>query len=114
MFDLFDYDSSGAPIAQRPQSTTAAQSLFWLNSPLAKHFAGNFAQRLLKMDKLTDPRRIGMAYELALGRPPTKDELAEASEYLDSCVERQKMDRAAAWSSFCQALYGTVEFRYLD
>jgi hypothetical protein len=114
MFDLFDYDSSGATIAQRPQSTTAAQSLFWLNSPLVKHFADNFAQRLLKMDKLTDPKRIDMAYELALGRFPSKDELAEASEYLDSCIEEQKMDRAAAWSSFCQALYGTVEFRYVE
>jgi hypothetical protein len=114
MFDLFDYDSSGATIAQRPQSTTAAQSLFWLNSPLVKHFADKFAERLLKMDKLTDPKRIEMAYLLALGRSPSKEELAEAGEYLHSCVEQQKMDRPSAWSSFCQALYGTVEFRYMD
>jgi hypothetical protein len=114
MFDLFDYDSTGATIAQRPQSTTAAQSLFWLNSPLVKHFADKFAERLLKMDKLTDPKRIEMAYLLALGRSPGKQELAEAGEYLESCVAQQKMDRAAAWSSFCQALYGTVEFRYVE
>jgi len=114
MFELFDYDGSGATISQRPQSTTPAQSLFWLNSPLVKHFADNFAGRLLKMEKLTDPKRIEMAYLLALGRPPTKEESAEPTEYLGSCVDDQKMDRLTAWSSFCQALYGTVEFRYVE
>ena len=114
MFELFDYDGSGATISQRPQSTTPAQSLFWLNSPLVRHFADNFAGRLLKMEKLTDPKRIEMAYLLALGRPPTKEEAAEATEYLGSCGDYQKMDRLAAWSSFCQALYGTVEFRYVE
>jgi hypothetical protein len=37
MFTLFDYDSSGAPIAERPTSQTPAQALFWINSPLVKY-----------------------------------------------------------------------------
>jgi hypothetical protein len=114
MFELFDYDGSGATISQRPQSTTPAQSLFWLNSPLVSHFAGNFAERLLKMSKLTDPKRIEMAYLLALDRSPTKEETAEATEYLESCTSQQKMDRPTAWASLCQALYGTTEFRYVE
>jgi hypothetical protein len=114
MFELFDYDGSGATISQRHQSTTPAQSLFWLNSPLANHFAGKFAERLLKMDKLTDAKRIEMAYLLALGRSPTKEETNEAETYLASCTDQQKMDRQAAWTSFCQALSGTVEFRYVE
>ena len=114
MFELFDYDSSGAPIAQRPQSTTPAQSLFWLNSPLVKHFADKFAERLLKMDKLSDPKRVEMAYLLALGRSPSIDESAQALAYLNDCTEKQGMKRPDAWSSFCQALYGTVEFRYVE
>ena len=44
MFPLFDYDPSGAPIAVRPTSTTAAQSLFWLNSPVASYYAGRFSE----------------------------------------------------------------------
>lgn len=114
MFELFDYDGSGATISQRPQSTTPAQSLFWLNSPLVTHFADKFAERLLKMDKLSDPKRIEMAYLLALGRSPTKEESAEAADYLASCTAADKMDRQATWASFCQALYGTTEFRYVD
>jgi len=114
MFELFDYDSSGAPIAQRPQFTTPAQSLFWLNSPLVKHFADKFGERLLKMDKLSDPKRVEMAYLLALGRSPSKIESADALAYLSECTGKQGMKRPEAWSSFCQALYGTVEFRYVE
>jgi hypothetical protein len=66
------------------------------------------------MDKLSDPKRIEMAYLLALGRSPTKEESAEAAAYLGSCMSGEKMDRQAAWASFCQALYGTTEFRYVE
>jgi hypothetical protein len=114
MFELFDYDSSGVPIAQRPQSTTPAQSLFWLNSPLVKYFAGRFAERLIKMDKLDDVKRVDMAYLLALGRSPSKTESADSLEYLRSCTEEQKLGRQDAWASLCQALYETVEFRFID
>jgi len=114
MFELFDYDSSGVPIAVRPQSTTPAQSLFWLNSPLVAHFADRFAARLLKMDRLDEEKRVSMAYQLALGRYPSKDETAGAMGYLSNCMDHQKMNREQAWTSFCQALYGTVEFRYVD
>jgi hypothetical protein len=114
MFELFDYDSSGTPISLRPQSTTPAQSLFWLNSPLVEHFADKFAQRLLKMDRLNDEKRVEMAYLLALGRSPLKQETSDAIEYLTACATWQKMDRQQAWTSFCHALYGTVEFRYVD
>jgi len=114
MFELFDYDGSGSPISVRPQSTTAAQSLFWLNSSLAKHFADKFAERLIKMDKLNDVKRIEMAYLLALGRTPSKEESQDAIDYITAGLALQKMDRQQAWASFCQALYGTVEFRYLE
>jgi hypothetical protein len=114
MFELFDYDASGVPIAQRPRSTTPAQSLFWLNSPLVKYFAGRFAERLIKMDKLDDVKRVEMAYLLALGRSPTKAESADSLEYLRACTEGEKMQREEAWASFCQALYGAAEFRFMD
>ena len=110
MFDLFDYDSSGVPIAQRPQSVTAAQSLFWLNSPLVEYFADRFAARLLKMDKLDDRHRVEMAYLLALGRSPTKEQYEKALSYLQASGSGPQK----AWASLCQALFASVEFRYVN
>jgi hypothetical protein len=109
MFPLFDYEMSGVPIDARPTSSTPAQSLFWLNSPVVKYYADKFAERLLKMDKLSDPRRVEMAYLLALGRPPTPDESAAALQFL-----AQIRSTPESWSQLCQALYATAEFRYVD
>ena len=66
------------------------------------------------MDRLNDVKGVEMAYLLALGRSPTASESADAIDYLNACTEDQKMDRQTAWASFCHALYGSVEFRYVE
>jgi hypothetical protein len=114
MFTLFDYDPSGAPIAERPSSQTPAQALFWLNSPLVKYYSDKFAERLLKMDRLDDPKRIEQAYLIAVGRSPSKKLTSAALEYLRQCEEDDGLIPQAAWSKFCQALFASNEFRYVD
>jgi hypothetical protein len=110
---LFDYDGSGTHIEKRPTSTTAAQSLFWLNNPLPKYFAGRFAERLLKMTALDDPKRVEMAYLLAVGRSPSKEIAAQALQYIQQC-EGEGMSKQDAWAQFCLALYASAEFRWVD
>jgi hypothetical protein len=114
MFTLFDYDSSGAPIAERPTSETPAQALFWLNSPLVQYYADKFAERLLKMDRLDDAKRIDMAYLIAVGHVPSKEMSEKALAYLDACEHEDGLTRQQAWSKFCQALFGSNEFRWVD
>ncbi len=113
-FPLFDYEMSGVPLPARPASTTPAQSLFFMNNPLAKYMADRFAERLIKMDKLDDPKRLEMAYLLALGRPPSKEMASQALSFIEQCTTQQGMTRVEAWSKLCQAIYGTAEFRYVD
>jgi hypothetical protein len=113
-FGLFDYDMSAAPIAARQTSQTAAQSLFWMNSPLVKFMAERFSARLLKMDRLDDARRVEMAYLLALGREPGEAMKQQALAYIGGLQAGEGASREAAWAAFCQALYGTAEFRYLE
>jgi hypothetical protein len=114
-FTLFDYDASSAQtIAARPTSQTAAQSLFWMNSPLVKFMADRFADRLLRMDKLDDSKRVEMAYLLALGREPGKEMKDQALKFLDEVEREEGLSRQEAWSKLCQALYGTSEFRYVE
>jgi hypothetical protein len=113
MFPLFDDDPSGMSIAVRPTSTTPAQGLFWLNSPVASYYAGRFAERLLKMDKLSDRKRVEMAFLIAVGHGPS-DDLLEASQRY---VERQIAAGASAqdaWTQLCQAIYASDGFHYAD
>jgi hypothetical protein len=114
MLSLFDYDASGAPIAERPTSQTPAQSLFWLNSPLVKYYADKFAERLLKMDRLDDAKRVEMAYLIALGHPPSKEVAEESLAFLEQCEKDEGMTKQQGWTKFCQALFGCSEFRYVD
>ena len=114
MFPLFDCELSGRPVAARPTSATAAQSLFFMNNPLVKYMADRFAERLLKMDKLDDAKRLEMAYLLALGRPPGEPMRQQALAYLEQCQHADGLSRQEAWSRLCQALYGTAEFRYVE
>jgi hypothetical protein len=113
---LFDYDltTAATTIESRPTSQTPAQSLFWINSPLVKYMADRFADRLLKMDKLDDARRISMAYQLALGREPEDSTRALALLFIERSIRDDGMTRQQAWSEFCQSLYATAEFRYLN
>jgi hypothetical protein len=114
MFPLFDYETSGRPLAARACSATPAQSLFFMNNPLVKYMADRFAERLLKMDRLNDEKRLEMAYLLALGRPPAEQMKKQSLAYLEQCEKDEGMSKQDAWSSLCQALYGTAEFRYID
>ena len=114
-FTLFDYDTaSAAPIASRQTSQTAAQSLFWMNSPLVKYLAGKFAERLLKMDRLDDAKRVEMAYLLALGREPSASMKQQALAFIEQATGEEGKTRQDAWAEFCQSLYATAEFRYLE
>ena len=114
MLSLFDYDPSGAPIAERPTSQTPAQSLFWLNSPLVKYYADKFAERLLKMDRLDDVKRVEMAYLIAVGHAPSGAMSSQSIEYLTQIQDDEGLTRQQSWSKFCQVLFGSNEFRYVD
>jgi hypothetical protein len=78
------------------------------------------AKRILAQP-LPHAQRIALAYEYALGRPPSDAERTRAEQYLLSegrallPVKAGKVDDAAllSWSTFCQALFACAEFRYL-
>ena len=66
--------------------------------------------------RATMPQRVDRAYRLALARPPTAGERDRALAFLrDFAARAGGTDPArAAWSAFCQALFASAEFRYLD
>ncbi len=96
------------------------QALYLLNNRFVRDQATAMARRVLAQP-LPYPQRIALAYEYALGRPPSAAEEARAEQCLLSegrallPVKAGKVDDATllSWSTFCQALFACAEFRYL-
>ena len=76
-------------------------------------------------DRLTNPERVELAYRLTVSRRPTAAELHRVADYINAFGEASKDAkfkdardpnklRLDAWSTFCQALLASAEFRYVN
>jgi hypothetical protein len=118
---LFDAADPYAVTAVRNETTVPAQTLYLLNNPFVRQQALHFAQSLLGGAVSSDAERLRSAYARALGRSPSAEELAEAAEFLSRYMARAQQTgrpvtevRLAAWQSFCQLIFCSNEFLYLD
>jgi hypothetical protein len=124
MLDLFDFADPSLVIGRRTERTTAAQQLFFLNSPLVAELSRATAQRLLEPSELNTSERIELAYRLCLSRSPEQDERQRAERFLSEFLESpekfveqassEAQPRLLAWSCFCQSLLASAEFRHLE
>jgi hypothetical protein len=79
------------------------------------------AEGLLSRQDLDDSARIRDAYERALARPATPQEIDRAMTFIGR-IEQTLADRhpdanqrrSLAWQSFCKALIASNEFVYLN
>lgn len=123
MFSLFDFAAPERSVAQRDESIVPAQSLFLLNSPWIIEQSRFAAQRMLNETSLDDAGRVDRLYQLALARSPLADERTRAQRYLAESESFTADPKAAAmtpeqlrlerWTSFCQILFASGEFRTL-
>ncbi|MEM1294884.1 MAG: PSD1 and planctomycete cytochrome C domain-containing protein [Verrucomicrobiota bacterium] len=102
-FDLPDFREVKS---QRNDTVQTGQALFLYNHPFIHAQATVFAQSLNSSSSLY---RIQEAYQRAFGRTPTESETGRALSFL-----KNSPDQESAWRSFCQALFATNEFRYID
>ena len=109
VLDVFDVADPDTVTGQREVTTVAPQALFLMNNPLVIQQSRSFARRLTSDANLSDDVRADMAYRLALGRPPTAQERKRAVNYVQSFTPRGE-----GWPSFCQALFASAEFRYVN
>ena len=87
--EVFDGADPNAPTGERPINISPTQALFMMNDPFAHEQADKFAVRL-GLSQLKEPGRINYAYQLAFGRPATKEEINIGREYLKKCGEAMK------------------------
>ncbi len=114
MFPLFGFDDSGRPMHDRDDSSSPAQSLWWLNNPLPRHYAGKLAEELIAAypDKPTERARA--LHEIVLGRPPSSGAQEAIADYVADSIDTAGLTEAEAWTRVCLGLFSSHTFRHLE
>jgi len=119
---VFDAPVMETNCTRRVNSTSALQSLAFMNSEFATKKAELFAQRVLKEappQSETDPQAVKRAVELAFGRPPRDSELENMMAFLRKQAAKYPSLAADAltarvYADLCQVLISANEFVYVD
>jgi hypothetical protein len=116
---LFDAADPNGVTAARNDTTVPSQALYMLNNPFVREQALHLAKAV--QAEASDEDRLRSVYGRALGRPPSVEEVAEGLEFLRAYVEKARApgrseadSRLTAWRSYCQMLFCTNEFLYVD
>ena len=120
-FQAFDFGDPTTVNARRSSTTVAPQALYVLNSPFVLEQSRAFALDLLARAASSDAQRVAFAYRKALGRAPTPAEAARATAFLtayEAHVGKKEPDgpkrRERTWQGFCQVLFASNEFIYVE
>jgi hypothetical protein len=101
-FGAFDCPDAGQSTAVRTASTTPTQALNLFNSPFTLQRSADFAERV-RTEAGADPAaQVRRAYQLALSREPSAQELSEALPAV----------RTHGASVLCRALFNCSEFLF--
>jgi hypothetical protein len=120
VLDAFDFAEPSLVTGTREVSHTAEQALYMLNNPFVIELSDALARRLIQHTK--DPReRIAFAFQLVYGREATTAEFEAANQFLRKSLATSKSDPSKrdelmfqTLSQFCQALFGSAEFRIVN
>ncbi len=111
---VFDFADSSIVVGKRESSNTANQSLYLMNNSFVIERSEAFADRLSKhSSRLVDQIQYG--FQLAFNRHPTFDELSKSVEFVKAWRTESKVsNRNEGLATFCQSLFASADFRYLD
>jgi hypothetical protein len=107
IFEVFDGADPSLVVGRRNQSTVAPQALYLLNHDFLIESSRRAADRLLAEPDLTLEDRVDLAFWRILGRAPGENERRVATEIVSNGA-------AESWAALVQALFGSIDFRYLD
>ena len=117
VLDLFDGARMNPNCAQRSASTVTLQSLTLLNSEFARLRSKAFAERLRKETGLDRSGGIARAFQFAAGRKPSSEEQQAAADFLEAQKKHYGGSASAeqsAWTDFCQMLFASNAFLYVE
>jgi hypothetical protein len=113
---LFDAPEPLSSMGSRVSTTVAPQALALMNNTQVREWAKGFASKL--KEKSADAA-VKLAYEMALGREPSAEELQESVNFLEEQREGyarsgKKDANELALADFCQSLMCLNEFVYVE
>lgn len=117
--EVFDFAEQGTVTGSRDTTTVPTQALYLLNDPFVLQQAESLAKRVLAREDLDDVGRVKLAYQVMLCRQASANEIERATGYITDYAAAASEEkslanpRVAAWSSYCQALLASAEFRYV-
>jgi hypothetical protein len=114
LFDVFDFANPSMVVGQRNQSSTPPQSLFMMNNPLVIELAERTATRLLNDPDSSNRDRMNQLFWQTIGRAPTDSECETVAQYLQDVDRTDPLQWHAAWAQVVQAMFASLDFRYLD
>jgi mono/diheme cytochrome c family protein len=103
VFGAFDCPDAGQSTPVRRMSTTPIQALNLFNSRFTLDQSSAFANRIQSMASQAVERQVEFAYQLALTRSPSSEEIADAAPVV----------REHGLDVLCRALFNSNEFLFL-
>jgi hypothetical protein len=120
LLQVFDFGDPHAISGKRHVTSAATQALFMLNSEFIQQQSMKWAEHLLAATS-NDKNRIQIAYLQSYGRTPTAAEVDRVLRFIESfqtSTEQRPDDSQKnplqAWQAFCQAIFASTEFRFLN
>ncbi len=121
MLSLFDFPEPSIIGGVRDVTTVPTQALFMLNNPLVLDCASKLAERLSQLSD-DQRQRVREAYRLTVSRQPSESEIDRALQFVSETQavlteqgnHQAKQVESIAWAGFCQSLFATSEFRYIN
>jgi hypothetical protein len=118
---IFDFPDASLVNGTRDTTNVPSQSLFLMNDTETQGLADAFAHRIGKIDG-TPEQKLSQAYQLAFGREPSQKERDALFSFWTRFPQQLGKNKAIpkdsikglTLASFCQALFASAEFRYLN
>jgi cytochrome c553 len=118
---VFDFPDASLVNGDRETTNVPSQSLFLMNNGQVQALADGFAKRIAAFEG-GPQERLSYAYQLAFGREPTAQEKQAISNFWTRFPQEAAKNKSIpkdtmqgmALSAFCQGLFASAEFRYLN
>lgn len=113
---VFDFAEPSMVMGKRDSSNTPSQALYLLNNRFVIQQSEDLARRLIAESSSTEDQ-MQLAFKMVFGREATAAELANGKRFVRGFQSTSRYSRSKqveALSAFCQALFASAEFRYVN